>query len=194
MILHPIGGDFAHLIAVSKMGMIAHSLAIFSIPFSALGFIGLNRKLGRNDFFSRLGLAFMLLGLLAALLAATANGLVLPLFIEDYAKATPETIESLRPFLRYNLAFNHAFDYQLITGMFLSMFCWSIAILQSDNLPRWIAYLGFLIVLIILGAILGGFYFLDLSGFRVFVFGWLVWILAVAWKLWTADKNNAPAS
>lgn len=191
MILHPVGGDVEHLLKVSQMGMIAHGLAIFSLPFSALGFIGLSRQLGINRFFSKLGLAFMLLALAAAMLAATANGFILPMFIGDYAGADPATLDSIHPILRYNIAFNHAFDYQLITGMFLSMFLWSISIVQTGNLPRWIAYLGFVIVAVILGTVLSGFSFLDLGGFRMFVFGWLIWIVAVGIVLWRVGDDRS---
>lgn len=184
MILHPVGGDFEQLLAVSQMAIIAHSLAIFSLPFSALGFVGFSQWLGSSRFFSRLGLAFMLFGLVAAMIAAAVNGLALPLFIGDYAEADLATIEAIKPILRYNMALNHSFDYLLIGAMFLSMFLWSIAILRSGKLPRWVAYLGFVIVAAVLIAGLSGFYFLDLHGFRMFVLGWLAWILAVGVSLW----------
>lgn len=189
MILHPVGGDFEHLLAVSQMGIITHSLAIFSLPFSALGFVGLTQWLGSNRFFSRLGLAFMLLGLVAAMLAAAVNGLTLPFFIGDYAEADPAIIEAIHPILRYNMAFNHSFDYLLISAMFLSTFLWSIAIFRSGKLPRWVAFLGFAIVAIVLISAVSGVYFLDLHGFRMFVFGWLVWILSVGVALWRAEEE-----
>ena len=189
MVLHPVGGDFEHLLAVSQMGIIAHSLAIFSLPFSALGFVGLSQWLGSSRFFSRLGLAFMLFGLIAAMLAAAINGLALPFFIGDYAEATPATIEAIHPILRYNMALNHSFDYLLISAMFLSMFLWSISIFRSGRLPRWVAYLGFVIVVVVLISGAVGFYFLDLHGFRMFVFGWLVWIVAAAKALWSAREE-----
>ncbi|MEM9928789.1 MAG: hypothetical protein AAF840_03130 [Bacteroidota bacterium] len=191
MILHPVGGDFRRLLAVSQMAMIAHGIAIFSIPFTALGFIGLSQRLGLAEFSNRLGLAFGLVALLAALLAATANGFILPFFIEGYADAPPETIEAIQPILRYNFKVNHAFDYQLIFGMFLSMFFWSLSILQTKKLSRWTAYLGLVLALMVVGALIGGFYFLDLSGFRYFVFGWLAWIVAVAWGLWSTHNTSS---
>lgn len=188
MVLHPVGGDFEHLLAIRQMGIIAHGLAIFSLPFSALGFIGLSQHLGINRFFTRLGLAFMLLGLVAAMLAAAINGLTLPFFISDYAEAGPATIEAIHPILRYNMALNHSFDYLLIGAMFLSTFLWSIAIFRSGKLPRLVAYLGFLIVAVVLIAGMSGFYFLDLHGFRMFVLGWLAWILAAGVSLWRSKK------
>ncbi|MFK8161924.1 MAG: hypothetical protein AB8H12_05620 [Lewinella sp.] len=160
------------------------------MPFSALGFIGLSQHLGINRFFSRLGLAFMLFGLVAAMLAAAVNGLTLPFFISDYAEANQATIAAIKPILRYNMAFNHSFDYLLIGAMFLSMFLWSISIFRSGRLPRWLAYLGFTIVAVVVGAGVSGFYFLDLHGFRMFVFGWLVWIVATAVSLWSASEET----
>lgn len=131
----------------------------------------------------------MLLGLVAAMMAATVNGLALPFFINDYAEADLATIEAINPILRYNMALNHSFDYLLIGAMFLSMFLWSISIFRSGKLPRGVAYLGFIIVLVILIAGGSGFYFLDLSGFRIIVFGWLIWIIAAAISLWSAKEE-----
>jgi hypothetical protein len=131
----------------------------------------------------------MLFGLVAAMLAAAVNGLTLPFFIGNYAEADQATIAAIQPILRYNMALNHSFDYLLISAMFLSMFLWSISIFRSGRLPRWVAYLGFIIVAVVLIASVGGFYFLDLHGFRMFVFGWLVWIVAAAKALWSAREE-----
>jgi len=180
MILHPTGGGgFEGLLRNANFAIIAHSVAIFSVPFSAIGFFGLAQRLDESQLFSRLALAMMLLGLIAAVLAAALNGLAQPMFALEYEGADETTIDSLRPFFRYNMALNHAFDYILIAGMFFSTFLWSIAILQTQAFAKWFGYLGIALFLIGLISIVSGFYFLDLHGFRIFVFGWLIWIVSV---------------
>ena len=183
MVLHPTGGNFERLLANANIGIAAHSLAIASVPFSALGFLGLSLVLKKDAFFSRLAFAIMTLGLIAAMLAATLNGLALPLFVKKYADATPETIDAIRPIFHYNMVLNHAFDYILISAMFLSTVMWSIAIIRTKVLPAWVGYFGLLLVTAFLAALLLGFYFLDLYGFRVFIFGWVAWIVLAALKL-----------
>ena len=41
MVLHPVGGDFNHLVKIFTMGKIAHGIAILSLPFVTYGFWGL---------------------------------------------------------------------------------------------------------------------------------------------------------
>jgi len=186
MILHPTGGGgFEGLLRHANFAIIAHALAIFSIPFSAVGFFGLAQRLDESQFLSRLALAMMLLGLVAAMLAAALNGLAQPMFALQYEGADETTIDTLRPIFRYNMALNHAFDYILIAGMFFSTFLWSIAILRTqasamaDRFSKWLGYLGIALFVIGLISIVSGFYFLDLHGFRIFIFGWLIWIVSV---------------
>ncbi len=188
MVLHPTGGSFERLLANADIGIVAHSLAILSVPFSALGFLGLTQILGQQRFFTRLAFAIMTIGLLAAMLAATLNGLALPLFVKKYADASPETIEAIRPIFHYNMALNHGFDYILIAAMFLSTVLWSIPIIRTKTLPAWIGYFGILLVAAFLTALLLGFFFLDLYGFRIFIFGWVAWIAVTAFRLPRAKK------
>lgn len=180
MVLHPTGGNFETLVINSTIAIVSHSLAIFSVPFSMLGFIGLTNILGKESFFSKLALVIMLTGLIAAMLAATLNGLALPLFVSDYASASAETISSIRPVLRYNMILNHSFDYILISAMFISTLLWCIDIQKTKVFPKWIGYFGILLVSSALIAIIFGFYFLDLHGFRIFILGWVIWIFSIA--------------
>ena len=180
MILHPAGGGgFEGLLRNAQFAIIAHALAILSLPVSALGFFGLTLILDKAALLSRMAFLFMLFGLIAAMLAAAINGLAQPIFALGYKEASPEVIDSIRPIFRYNMALNHAFDYILIGAMFLSTLLWSWAILKTQALPKSLGYFGFLLVLVGGIAIASGFYFLDLYGFRIFVFGWLAWIIGV---------------
>lgn len=190
MVLHPTGGNFETLIANSTIAIVSHSLAIFSVPFCMLGFIGLTNILGKESFFSKLALVIMILGLIAAMLAATLNGLALPLFVADYASTSEETISSIRPILKYNMVLNHSFDYILISAMFISTLLWCVDIQKTEVFPKWVGYFGALLVSAAVIAIVSGFYFLDLHGFRIFILGWVAWIFLVAIFVYKKDSKT----
>lgn len=181
MILHPVGGGgFERLIANSTFAIVSHSIAILSVPISILGFYGLYRFLGPELLMSKLAFAFIAAGLMAAAMAATLNGLAQPLFALRYQDASDEAIEALLPIFNYNMALNHAFDYILIAGMLLSVFLWSLVILKGGKMNRAIGWLGLILVGSATVLIAIGFYFLDLYGFRIFIFGWVLWIVWIA--------------
>lgn len=179
MILHPAGGDLPHLIKIQKIIIVSHSLAILSIPFSFIGFLGLTRRIGAENFFSITAFSFMAFGLAAAMGAAATNGLALPFFVEDYQDAPPEMLATTNAMVRYNFALNHAFDYILLGAMFSSILFWSIAMLSTKTFTRWVAYLGVGLTLAGGLVLLTGYNFVSLAGFRVFVFGSVGWIVSV---------------
>ena len=179
MILHPVGGSFEYLLKVTSRIITTHVIALVSLPFAYVGFWGLTKKIGTENFFSVSGFAMILFGLVAVMMAATANGLVLPIFIHKYEGSSQEVIESLKPLMRYNFSVNNAFDY-IYTGAFsLSMLFFSIAILYTKRLPGWLAYLGILLataaVLILIITLNSG----SLQGFRLFVTSVVLWISLV---------------
>ena len=122
------------------------------------------------------------------MIAATANGLVLPIFIQRYSDAPADTISSLKPLLRYNFSVNNAFDY-IYTGAFcISMLFTSIAILQTKKLHRWVAYLG--IIFSVVAALIVVFASPhNLHVFRMFVLSIVVWIFLAGIALM---KSNEP--
>ena len=179
MVLHPAGGNFEHLVKIFNIIVISHSLAILSIPFSLIGFRGLQRRLGQAPLLSTSAFAIMVVGLGAGVAAAAINGLALPLFVRRYAEAPEQMMETIRLILNYGSSLNHAFDFILIGAVCLSMLLWSLAILITKDLPSWIGFLGITLSLAAFVMILGGFHFVDLHGFRLFIFGWMVWVLSV---------------
>jgi len=139
MVLHPAGGSVEHLINITGVIVVTHSIAILSLPFGWIGFLGLARKIGADRFGAMLGMGMITLGLVAVLLAAATNGLVLPIFLQHFKDATPETITAIKPIMQYSSAVNHAFDY-IYTGTFcLAILCWSVTILFTRSLPVWLA-------------------------------------------------------
>lgn len=176
MVLHPSGGNLQHLLRISRIVVISHSMALLAIPFLGFGFWGLTKRLGTHQFLPILSFAFMLTGLLAGFIAATINGLALPLFIQHYKDATAEEALSIRPILRSNLALNQAFDYVFLTAISVSIFCWSVAILTLRKLSRWMGYSGLLLSFSTIAMLLSGFVLISLHGFRLFIFSSIVWI------------------
>jgi hypothetical protein len=176
MVLHPAGGSVEHLIHISKNIVIIHSIALLSIPFGWIGFWGLTRKIGTDHFGSMLGFVMASAGLLAAMLAATTNGLVMPIFLRHYTEVTPETIAAIKPMLRYSAAVNHAFDYMYTVAFCLGILCWSISILLTRKLAVWIGWVGIVISFAVAAFFISGVAVNNLEGFRIFVSSIVVWI------------------
>jgi len=181
--MHPAGGSIEHLIRITPLIITTHAIAIFSLPFGLIGFWGLTRRIGTDHFWPMLAFSSICFGLIAAMLAAATNGLIMPMFLHDYKDASPETIESIRPILRYGFSINHAFDY-IYTGAFLlSILSWSISILHTKKLPAWLGWAGGILVIVIFAIVVSGLAMSSLMGFRVFLSGVLIWILLVGIKL-----------
>lgn len=190
MVMHPAGGSIEKLISISNLIIITHSIAILSLPFGLTGFWGLTKKLGLNHFGSVLGFAMIALGIVAVMLAAAANGLVLPIYLQDYKDASPETVELIRPVLRYSFAINHAFDYIYTAAFCIAMLCWSITILTTKILPAWLGWLGIALSVTAAVIFLTGVAVNSLQGFRLFVTSIIVWIALAGLKLWTSKQSQ----
>lgn len=189
MVLHPAGGNFEQLLKATTMIVISHAVAIAAMPVCYIGFKGLHQKLGNERLLSQLAMAFCMFGLIAGMLAGAVNGLALPVFINRFADADAATIETLKPVLKYGMSLNHAFDYILI-GMFcLGVLLWSIEIIKAKKLPVWLGYFGIVLTLAAVVMLISGFVFVNLHGFRVFVFGLVAWIVWAAISLVKTSKT-----
>jgi hypothetical protein len=183
MVLHPTGGDVKHIMQMHDIAIVAHSLAIFTLPFLAFGFYGLSVALLTNHKISLLAFMFVCFALFAGMIAASINGLILPMFVENYANEFEQNINVLKPILKYGSFFNKAMDYVMIIGILVAISIWSVLIIQITKFPKWIGYYGlFLLVIALFGAILD-FNFVNLFGFRIFVFGLVSWIVLIGWLM-----------
>lgn len=177
MILHPAGGNFQHLLKYVPIVIISHSIAIGSLPFGAIGFWGLSRRLGTDNILSIAGFAFAILALIAALLAATTNGLTLPLFVLYNKDISPETIDSLKPNLSYIHSVNAAFDY-IYTGAFsIAIAAWSLSALKSRRFPRPLAVWGIVVAIGVIVMAIFAASPASLYGFYVFAAGLISWTI-----------------
>lgn len=176
MVLHPAGGNLQQLLRTTSVIVISHSLALVAIPFLAVGFWVLTKRMGVNHFLPLISFAMVLTGLLAGMIAAIINGLALPIYIQNYHGATAEVTTSIKPILRNNIALNQAFDFVFLGAVSLSILFWSIAILTLKKLPLWIGFFGLGLSVTAIGMLATGFVFVNLHGFRLFVFFNVVWI------------------
>ena len=161
MALHPAGGSFEHLLKISKVIVTAHTIAILSIPINLVGFWGFKKSFTKAWGLPMLAFTTISVGHIAALIAAALNGLVLPIFINQYKEATPEKIAAIMPILKFNSALNHAFDYIFIGAMCIAVLLWSIAILITKEYPNWLAYLGILLNACFLAGLMFDFTFVN---------------------------------
>ncbi len=177
MLLHPSGGDIEQLIKVSKSLQIAHSLAIFSLPFMLFGFYGLTHILSNKWRFSTLAFIIVAFGLFAAMLAALFNGLALPQFLTRYTKNITENTTVLYAIMNYGFTINKALDYVFIIGLCLAIVTYSLLIISSNKLPKWVGYFGIVVLTFLVIGLISNFTFTSLIGFRIFVFSIAGWIL-----------------
>jgi hypothetical protein len=188
MVLHPAGGSVAHLIKITNIIIITHAIAILSLPFGWVGFRGLTQVLGRDRFDSILAFAFISIGLVAVLIAAATNGLTMPVFLQDYKDASPETIESIRPVLRYSFAINQAFDYVYTFAFCIAILLWSFAILRTKTFAAWVGWLGIIVAVGAAVLFISGIAMQNLTGFRLFVSVVVLWMAVMGWKMITHPR------
>lgn len=193
MVLHPAGGSIAHLVDISGMIVATHAIAILALPFGWIGFWGLTRKVGMDRFGSVLAFGMASLGLIAVMLAATINGIVLPIYVRPYKEAAPEAMASIKPILQYGFALNHAFDY-IYTGAFcLAILGWSIEMLLTRRPARWMGWFG-IVLSVVIGTIFGvGLAVNSLKGLHLFAGSIIVWILVVGRFLSSSSKSYSPS-
>ncbi len=180
MILHPVGGNFQHIIQESRNLIFTHSLAVFSVPFLQFGFYGLSKRLADKSKISTFALIIMSFGLVAVMLAALANGVVLPLFLGQFAGNLQQDASTLQVIAHYNFAFNKALDYVFIAACTLTIAMYSAMIVATGSLKKWLGYFGILIIIIAVVGLASGFAFTSLLGFRIFIFSIAGWVFAAA--------------
>lgn len=178
MVLHPSGGSIEHILKITTSIQLTHSLAISCLPFMLFGFYGLTYKLLGQRRLSMLALMIVFFGLIAALIAALINGLALPYFLSQYSGNTEPIISTLSPIVNYNFALNKGFDYIFIVSLCVAIGLYSALIIGSNKLPKWIGYLGLILMMLIIIGVVTNFTFTNLLGFRLVVFGITGWMLS----------------
>ncbi|MBL4643749.1 MAG: hypothetical protein JKY44_09185 [Flavobacteriaceae bacterium] len=173
--LHPAGGSIEYIIKITKSITATHAMAIFSLPILLFGFYGLTNKLLDKYKFATLALFIMGFGLIAAMFAALINGLTLPYFLGKYENSIAENANTLKLITSYGFAINKPLDYIFIVATCLAISIYSILIVSSNKLPKWIGYYGISLIIFAIVGLLTGFVFTNLIGFQLFIFGIASW-------------------
>jgi hypothetical protein len=189
-VLHPEGGSIQYLQSMAPMIAVSHSAGLLAIPFLGLGFWVLTKRIGAGSFLPLLSFAFTITGLSAGMMAATINGLALPLYVLNYKEATAEITAIIRPVIRYNVVLNQAFDYVFLGALSFAILCWAFSILYLGKLPKWIGYIGLIFSITVIVLFLTGYVFVNLHGFRLFLFFLVVWIGLVGVALLRSDADG----
>jgi len=183
MVLHPMGGSVEYLIHIRNVILVTHIIAIASLPMGWVGFWGLTRAIGSDRILSLLAFAMASIGVFAALIAATTNGLILPIYLDNLKDLSVARIESIKPILHYGAAINHAFDYIYTFSFCGAITCWCISILSTRCLPKWLAWTGIVLSCVILFVFAFGITQQDLSGLRWFITGIVIWTVSAGYAL-----------
>jgi hypothetical protein len=189
MVLHPSGGNLEHIFKISKVLIISHSIAIFSIPFIAFGLYGLSETLQTNSKIAYLGFAFVSFSLVAVMLAASINGLILPMYLSKFHSETGQNLEIVKLIIGYGSKFNKAMDFIFIAGYSIAMLIWSIIIIQTSKLPRWMGFYGLFLLVFVIISFLLQFDFISVWGFRIYIFGIVSWIILAGFFMINLKKD-----
>src|SRR5207248_1147981 len=108
--------------------------------------------------------------------------------IQHYAGSDAATRDAIRPILLYGHALNMGFALVFMASIATAVLMWSIAILRTRALSRWIAILGSVGGAAALGLVFGGVLSNDLRTFSLFVFGYSLWAVAIG-----VDLRREPA-
>lgn len=180
MLMHPSGGDIQHILKISKVAIISHSLGVLSTVFTAYGFYGLASALLTPVRLSFLGLCFAGFALVAVMLAALLNGIVLPLYVLQQAPVAEESLRPVKLVIQYGVTINAALAYVFIAGYSIAMLIWSFAMIRSERFPNWLGYWSILLVGISIVAALFQLNFISVTGFTVYAVSIAGWIVSAA--------------
>jgi hypothetical protein len=177
MVFHPSGGDAARILRSASVILATHALAIASLPVSTFGFLGLTSRLGADRPLASAAMVFFVFGNFATMCAAVINGLALPTYVRNFADADPETLRTVQMIGSYGNALNAGFARVFMVAIAVAVLFWSLAILKTRVMPRWIGAVGTALGLILLG--FAGALGVDVRSFGIFVFSYAAWAILV---------------
>jgi len=188
MVLHPIGGDLQYIVKISTVLIFSHSLAITCVPLIAFGLWGLCNLLATPSRLAMLGFFVAMLGLGAAVLAGTINGLVLPKFAGHFVdrKVDDGTLDAILGYARY---FNMALAYIFMASITVAILIWSVLMMGRIGMIKWFGYYGLLVVLFGIVALLSRSNMISVTLFGTFVFAMASWLVLAGVLL---IKTNLP--
>lgn len=188
MILHPLGGGLAEIAHTKNIFLFSHSIAILAIPFIAFGFWGLSTALVTKSRVSFLAFCIICFGLVAVMIAGAFDGVVLPLFASRYWNSDIDAT-FLQVVRNYGKYINLCMDYIFIAAITLSVLIWSVVIVTTAQLPKWLGYYGLLLVAVIATCLVFNLNLTSVFRFSLFIFGIVSWKVLASILLIISAKN-----
>jgi hypothetical protein len=178
MLAHPHADSLADLLSVPPivfaMNIFTHSMGLLSVPFVLLGAWQLTRRLATPA--AAYAFIAMCGGMVAIVSAMTLDGLVVSALVAE-AKRPGAVDGQLATLLVYNTAVIQSFSLVYVVAVTAAVLTWSVGILRSIVLPKWIGYYGVIMVLAAALTMLNGIALVDFIGIKLFVFGFVSWTL-----------------
>jgi hypothetical protein len=182
MVLHPTGGSIDYIVKIQNVLIFSHSLGIACLPVICFGAWGLTNLLETNSRISFLSFFIFCFGLIAAMIAATFNGLVLPQFLNHSLRDVYDT-GLLEIVVSYGHQVNKAMASLFIAATSISILIWSLLIVGTSQFPSWSGYLGiFLIAIEAVGLFLDS-NFTSVHNFSFFVGGLVLWLIVIGMQM-----------
>ncbi|MDX1555532.1 MAG: hypothetical protein R3212_05850 [Xanthomonadales bacterium] len=181
MLHHPsTGGDsFAAALAelrdeASLSGWV-HGALIVVMSGIWFGGYGLSLDLGIKQPLPALGFLAFTLGTLAYAMAAMFSGFITPHIGDVFAESTPEQMEHARALLSLTGAANQAFANAGLIGTAVGILAWSLALVSSAGLGRWVGIFGVLVSALPAVLLLTGHLVLHITGMTLVVVAHGAW-------------------
>jgi hypothetical protein len=179
MAIHPTGGGILTPAQYERfviVNVLAHSLAIASLPVAFLGALALTRRLQSPDRFSTSAIVVYAFALIAGMMAATASGFIVTPLLGDPTAAANELNHALS---HYTALWNQAFARFFAVGSSAAILLWSLAILRNRRLSTRAAYYGIPVGILVVLFVGSGSLKLDVHGFGLVVILQSVWFISV---------------
>ncbi|MCC7003414.1 MAG: hypothetical protein IT357_14750 [Gemmatimonadaceae bacterium] len=185
MAMHPNAhlmlDDFARF---GPRNVFAHGIALVAVPLTLVGYGAVARRLlPYAGAWARLGHACLAVAQGAVSMAAVASGLIATTMVSRIRASTGAEQDLARALLGYTGAINQAFATVFVVGWSVAMIVWSVAIVRSAALPRWLGWYGLMVGGVLLAVTAIGRLRLDVHHFGLIVLAQGVWTLAVGAQL-----------
>jgi len=178
MLFHPTGHDLfapGEFEAAARQNVLAHALALGSLPLSFLGALGLTRRLTGAPSLALGALVAFGFACVAVMNAAVASGFVATELAGEIVAAGGKANETQAALFHFNGDVNQAFARVYVVGSSLAILAWSLAILRGGELARALGVYGCVLAPLALLGLFSGHVRLDVHGFGAIVLGQALW-------------------
>ena len=190
MTIHPTGEQLlapGHFSSLALMGVIAHTLAIASMPVAFLGAMALSRRLASPDRLSLVALVSYGFAVVAGMIAATISGFVAGGVARQMIAAPGAEI--WRTLFNFSGMMNQAFALVLVVASCVAIILWSAAMLRVREFAKGLAIYGLVMSSIVIVAVVSGQLRLHVAGFGLIVLAQSIWFVIVGSQMYGARRT-----